>query len=162
MKSPPPSPEAKTFTAWIRSLPADERRQAERLGVSKYDEPTTFGRSIETWQEDRIEQPAADPDADWDLRVDLLGAGVDENRLDEVVEIFTEHANELAAEAMRRMVDRWRSSDVPRVAGLLRHLGLHENESIRNQAARCHCAPSTIHEHEKRFEQAENRTGATP
>ena len=159
---PPPSAESTAYSDWIASLSPDDLRTVERLGVDRYDEPSTYGRAVEDWQLARIEQPEADPDNDWDLRVDLLGAGVDENRLDEVVEIFTEHANELAAEAMRRMVDRWRSSDVPRVAGLLRHLGLHENESIRQAAERCHCSPSTIHEHQRRFRDAENRTCATP
>lgn len=161
MSAPKPSPQALEYTAWVASLPPDERARATALGVDRYAEPSSFGRAVENWQVDRIEAPAGDPDSDWDLKVDLLGVGVDENRLDDIVEIFTEHATEMAAEAMRQMVDRWRDSKVPRIAGLLRHLGLHENESIRQAAERCHCSPSTIHEHLRRFRDAENRTGAT-
>ncbi|MDA0812888.1 MAG: hypothetical protein O3C21_10940 [Verrucomicrobia bacterium] len=158
---PPPSPEASAYADWIASLPADERAQATALGVAAFDEPSYFGRTLEDWQTDRIEAPAADPDANWDLKVDLLAAGIEESRLDTIVEIFTEHANELAAEAMRRLVDRWRDSKVPRIAGLLRHLNLHQGESIRQAASRCKCSPSTIHEHQRRFRDAENRTSAT-
>ena len=97
------------------------------------------------------------PEIDHDeLTIDLLAIGIEPHQIQDIIEILELHAMPLAAEAFRRMVSGWRASGVPRVAGLLRALELHEGETTRSQAERCHCAPSTIHAHEKRFREAKS------
>lgn len=90
-----PSPEAKAYSAWIDSLTPDDLRKVEGLGVSRFDEPSFFGRTVEDFQTDRIEAPEAD-DADWNLRLDLLDAGAPAERLDDICEVIELHGETVA------------------------------------------------------------------
>jgi hypothetical protein len=105
---------------------------------------------------EKLRAPEIDHD---ELEIDLLEIGIEPHQIQDIIEILEIHAMPLAAEGFRRMVSSWRASGIPRVAGLLRALELHEGETIRNQAARCNCAPSTIYEHEKRFREAKTEQG---
>ena len=98
-----PSPEAIEYRQWIASLPADERRKAIALGVAKFEPASDYGRTVEDWQLARISAPAADPDDDdWNLRLDLLGAGAPAERLDEIVSTIEDYAETLGYRCARR------------------------------------------------------------
>jgi hypothetical protein len=154
MKPPPPSPEAKTFTAWIRSLPADERRQAERLGVAKYDEPSTYGRAVEDWQIDRIEQPAADDDDDFNLRLDLLNSGAPAERLDDICEAIELHGEAIgfrhARRALHALTLPLMASTEPKLHALAHALGM-TMMTLEESAEVCGCSRQAIHRHVVKF-----------
>ena len=103
------------------------------------------------------------PELDRDeLEIDLLAIGIGPHMIPDTIDVMEMHALPLAAEAFRRLIQRWQDSNIPRLAGLVRALDLHGGESLREAAARCGCSSSTIAEHEHRFRESdENRSPAS-
>ena len=150
MIKPPPSAESTAYADWIASLSPDDLRIVEGLGVAKYDEPSAYGRSIETWQVDRIEQPEADDDASWELRVDLLSSGVPESRLDDIVEAIDLHSETLGFQHARRALHAitlpLMRSTSPKLHGLVHAMGL-TLATLEDSAEACRCTRQAIHCH---------------
>jgi hypothetical protein len=142
---------ATEYQNWIASLGADELRAAKSLGVHKFDQPSGYGRSVETWQQDRIEAPDADPDDDdWSLRVDLLAAGADPDRLDDICEAINVHGETIGFRHARRALHAitlpLMRSTSPKLHGLVHAMGL-TLATFGESAEICRCTKQAIHCH---------------
>jgi hypothetical protein len=136
---------------WIQSLPDDELRAAQKLNVHKFDQPSFFGRTIEDFQEDQITATPADPDDDdWSLRVDLLAAGADPDRLDDICEAIEIHGETIGFRHARRAIHAitlplMMSTDA-KVHALIHALKM-TTMTLEESAETCGCTKQAVHCH---------------